>query len=124
MATEYKNKANFLSVIGGINVSIDTNEVTSILADNPTATKTQGFSAVVSGSQQTYTATINNTNILPLLAVIFTDIIPAGMSLVTGSFKLNGTVVTPVVVGQTITYTIATVPASGSATIEFKALVA
>lgn len=124
MATTYSNAASVLSLIGGINVTINSNGVVATLADTLTAVKSQAFDLVVSGTVQTYTVVISSTNLVPILLATFTDIIPTGMSLVTGTFKVNGVVTVPVVVGQTITYIIPSIPAGGSVTITFNVLVA
>lgn len=78
---------------------------------------------VQSGDTITYTVNITNNTGLPILASIFTDTLPVGTTYVVGSFKVNGSITAPIVVGNLLTYTIVSIAASATVALEFKALV-
>lgn len=106
MATEFVNKATGSFSISGTNYNVESNIVTAELLLSITMVKSQSLLIVNSGDTQTYTIVITNPNIFTVDNFAFSDIIPAGMSYVTGTFKINGTVVTPTISGNTISRTI------------------
>lgn len=121
MATNFTNQASIKAIIGGIDKTITSNEVISTLATDLSITKSQQADLISQG--QKYTCQITNPNPLPVLLVLFTDTIPAGMSFVTGSFKVNNVVTIPALTGQVLTYTIPTIAANATVTVEFSVLV-
>lgn len=89
----------------------------------PTILKTVDKPLASIGEVLTYTVTIVNLGLTAMTNLPFTDVLPAGVTYVDGSFKLNGGTVIPTLTGSTLTYTIASIAALGTATIQFQATV-
>lgn len=115
----YKNKAEVKITLAGNTKTIVSNEVEALLLIDPTVVKSQLLSIVALGSEQEYTIVITNTNLSILSNIVFKDAIPSGMSYVSGSFKVNGSSVTPTVSSNEITYNLPSL-AIGATTITFK----
>lgn len=113
---------NTASVLIGT-VETASNTVTTLLNLPPTLVKTVDLLTAVIGDTLTYTVVITNLNLAALSNIAFTDIIPTGCEYVPGSFKLNGSAVTPTIAGQTLTYTLASLAALGVATFSFQGTV-
>lgn len=99
---------------------INSNTVSTVLLLAPTIIKAVDKLTASIGDTLTYTITITNVSLNPLTNLPFTDIIPAGASYVTGSFKVNGADVTPTLTNNTLTYTIPNIPSLGTSTIQFQ----
>lgn len=99
-----------------------TAQATALLASEPTVTKTVTPTTAVTGTVLSYTVTITNTDTDPLIDIEFTDTLPAGVTYDTGSFHVNGTVQTPTVTGNVITYIIPSL-AVGANTVTLSATV-
>lgn len=112
MATLFTNKATSNATVLGQTVTFESNEVTSELFDNASVTllKTQSSLLVVSGGKLTYTVTITNLSIAPITNFNFLDTIPVGLTYAPGTFTVGGVSQTPTVVGQDLSYTIASLP--------------
>lgn len=85
----------------------------------PTLVKSANITDVMVGGFVTYTLVIANPNIAALQNVILTDTLPAGLSFVTGSLKVNG--VTSPSASLTNGVAIGSVPAKGQVTVSFLA---
>lgn len=102
---------------------VSSNTVSTLLLLAPTLLKTVDKLTASIRDTLTYTVTVTNLGLSPLANLPFTDILPAGSAYVTDSFKVNGTSATPTITGNTLTYTIPTVAALGTATVQFQATV-
>lgn len=89
----------------------------------PTILKTVSSPLASIGDVLTYTVAVANLGLTAMSSLPFTDVLPEGVTYVDGSFTLNGGTVTPTLTGQTLTYTIASIAALGTATITFQATV-
>lgn len=96
--------------------------VTNLLLP-PTILKTVSSALASIGDVLTYTVAVANLGLTAMSSLPFTDVLPHGVTYVDGSFTLNGGTVTPTINGQTLTYTIASIAALGTATITFRATV-
>lgn len=103
--------------------TINSNTVSTLLLVAPTLLKAVDKLTASIGETLTYTVTITNVGLSALTNLPFTDIIPAGSTYVTDSFKLNGSTASPVVTGGTLTYTIPTIAALGTAALQFQVTV-
>ena len=99
---------------------INSNTVETLLLLAPTITKTVDKLTANVGDKLVYTITVSNVSLSPVTNIPFTDIIAAGATYVTDSFKVNSTAATPTINGQTLSYTIASIAALGTATIQFQ----
>lgn len=99
---------------------IQSNTVSTVLLLAPTLLKAVDKLTASIGETLTYTVTITNAGLSPLTDLPFTDVIPAGGSFVTGSFKVNGAAATPTLTNNTLTYTIPTIAALGTAAVQFQ----
>lgn len=88
-----------------------TGPVYTLTPPAPTLNKTASAAAAVVGDVVTFTVTATNPYTAPLSNVVVSDILPTGMSYSTHVVTLGSVVVA----GQDITWTIPTLPASGSA---------
>lgn len=119
------------SIINFNGLDITSNVVTTTLADLLAPLVVKAVSPVTSilepaetGDTLTYTVTIQNINPLaPITNLLFTDVLPAGVTYVAGSFEVNGTPATATIVGQTLTYTIPNIAALTTVTITFEVTV-
>lgn len=103
--------------------TINSNPVSTVLLLAPTIVKAVDKPAASIGDTLTYTVTITNVGASAITSLPFTDPLPAGSSFTTGSFKVNGAAATPTLSGNTLSYTIPTIAALGSAVITFQASV-
>lgn len=110
---------NTASVTYGGN-TINSNTVSTILLLAPTILKAVDKLTANIGDTLTYTVTITNLGLSAITNLPFTDAVPAGGAFVAGSFTVNGTAATPTVTGSTLTYTIPSIAALGTATIQFQ----
>ncbi|MDO8447624.1 MAG: LamG-like jellyroll fold domain-containing protein [Rhodoferax sp.] len=86
---------------------------TTLPPQPPTLTKTASSASVVVGDVMTFTVVLDNPSAAALNSVTVSDILPAGMSYGTHVASLG----TLNVVGQTLTWSIPSVPVGGSATL-------
>ena len=113
---------NAASITYGGN-TITSNTATTLLLLAPTIAKAVDKPTAGIGDTLTYTLTITNLALSALTNLPLTDTIPQGAAYQTDSFKVNGTAAAPTVTGNTLTYTIPTVPAAGTAVVTFQVLV-
>lgn len=102
---------------------VNSNAATTLLLLPPTILKAVDKPVASIGETITYTVTITNVAINALTNLPFTDVVPAGATYVTDSFKVNGSAVTPTLANNTLTYTIPSIPSLGIATIVFQATI-
>ncbi len=114
--------SNTASITYGGNTITSTPAVTALLLA-PTIVKLVDKATASIGDTLTYTVTVTNLATTAITSLPFSDTVPAGATYVSGSFKVNGTAATPTVTGSTLTYTIPTVPALGTAIVVFQATV-
>lgn len=100
--------------------TISSNTVSTILLLAPTILKAVDKLTANIGDTLTYTVTITNLGLSAITNLPFTDVVPAGGTFVTGSFTVNGTAATPTVTGGTLTYTIPSIAALGTAAVQFQ----
>lgn len=100
---------------------VSSNTVTTALLLAPTVLKAVDKLTASIGDTLTYTVTITNLGLSSLTNLPFSDSLPAGTTFVTGSFTANGTAATPALSGNTLSYTIPTIAALGSASLQFQA---
>lgn len=103
--------------------TINSNTVTTLLLLPPTIFKTVDKLSANIGDTLTYTVTIKNISMSPISDLPFLDALPDGASYVTDSFAVNGSPTTPAISGNTLSYTIPSIPASGTAIVTFQVLV-
>ena len=99
--------------------TINSNTTETLLLIAPTITKTVSSPTASIGDILTYTVTLTSLSLLTISNLVFTDIIPAGASYVANSFTVNAVTATPVVTGNTLTYTIPTILGLAIAVISF-----
>lgn len=100
--------------------TIDSNSVSTLLLLPPAVVKVVDKVIASIGETLTYTVTVTNVALGPLTDIPFTDTIPNGATYVSDSFKVNGAAVTPILTGNTLTYTIPNIAALGIASIQFQ----
>lgn len=100
--------------------TINSNMVETLLLLNPTLLKAVDKLTAMVGDTLNYTVTVTNPGLSALSNLPFSDTLPAGGTYVASSFKVNGTAATPTVTGSTLTYTIPTIAALGTAVITFQ----
>lgn len=100
--------------------TISSNTVSTILLLAPTILKAVDKLTANIGDTLTYTVTITNLGLSAITNLPFTDAVPAGSTFVAGSFTVNGTAATPTVTGSTLTYTIPSIAALGTAAVQFQ----
>lgn len=110
---------NTASVSYGGN-TINSNAVSTALLLAPTILKAVDKLTANIGDTLTYTVTISNLGLSPLTNLPFTDNLPAGATFTTGSFTVNGAAATPTLTSNTLTYTIPSIAALGSAVLQFQ----
>lgn len=113
---QLKNQANV--IFNGVTVL--SNLVSTALSLPPTLLKAVDKLIANIGDTLTYTVTITNLNINPINNLDFADVLPDGCTFVNGSFNVNGTVATPSVTNNTLTYVIPQIAALGTAAITFQ----
>lgn len=99
---------------------VNSNSVSTVLLLAPTIVKAVDKLTASIGDTLTYTVTITNLALNPLNNLPFTDNLPAGTTFVTGSFTVNSAAATPTLTSNTLTYTIPTVAALGTAVLQFQ----
>lgn len=99
---------------------INSNSVSTVLLLAPTLLKSVDKLTASIGDTLTYTITVTNVGLNTLTNLPFTDVVPTGTTFVTGSFAVNGTAATPTVTNNTLTYTIPSIAALGTANIQFQ----
>ena len=99
---------------------INSNTVSTLLLLAPTIVKAVDKATASIGDKLTYTVTITNLSLSALTNLPFTDTLPAGVTYVTDSFTVNSTKATPTVTSSTLTYTIPSIAAGATATIQFQ----
>lgn len=100
--------------------TINSNTVSTLLLLAPTLVKSVDKLTANIGDTLTYTLTVTNLSLSALTNLPLSDTIPAGASYLADSFKVNGTAATPTVTNSTLTYTIPSIPASGTALVTFQ----
>ena len=100
--------------------SILSNTVSTLLSLPPTVAKAVDKLSASIGETLTYTVTITNVSLTALSDLPFTDTLPQGCAYLTDTFKVNDVSAVPTVAGSTLSYTIPSVPAAGSAVIPFR----
>lgn len=100
---------------------INSNTVSTVLLLAPTIVKAVDKLTASIGDTLTYTVTVTNVALNALSNLPFSDTLPAGTTFVTGTFTVNGSAATPTVTSSTLTYTIPTIPALGTAVLQFQA---
>lgn len=100
--------------------SILSNTVSTLLSLPPTVAKAVDKLSASIGETLTYTVTITNVSLTALSDLPFTDTLPQGCTYLTDTFKVNDVSAVPTVAGSTLSYTIPSVPAAGSAVITFQ----
>lgn len=110
---------NTASVSYGGN-AINSNAVSTALLLAPTLLKAVDKLTANIGDTLTYTVTISNLGLSPMTNLPFTDNLPAGTTFIAGSFTVNSAAATPVLTNNTLTYTIPSIPALGSAVLQFQ----
>ena len=101
-------------------VTVNSNTVSTLLLLPPTIIKAVDKLSAKIGDTLTYTVTVSNISLSALNNLPFTDTLPVGCSYVVDSFTVNGSKVSPTVSGNSIKYTIPSVPVAGSAVIIFQ----
>ena len=110
---------NTASITYGGN-TITSNSVSTLLLLAPDILKAVDKLTASIGDTLTYTVTITNVALSAVTNLPFTDVVPAGGTFVTGSFTVNGTAATPTLTAGTLTYTIPSIAALGTATVQFQ----
>ena len=103
--------------------TINSNPVSTVLLLAPTILKAVDKPAASIGDDLTYTVTTTNVGASAITNLPFTDALPVGSTYETGTFQLNGAAVTPTLTGNTLTYTIPSIAALGTAILTFRAKV-
>ena len=114
--------SNTASINYGGNTITSLPAVTALLLP-PTIAKVVDKATASIGDTLNYTITVTNLGTAAITNLPLSDKVPAGASYVSGSFKVNGTAATPTVTDSTLTYTIPSIPALGTATVVFQATV-
>ena len=121
--TTLKNKASF--VIPSVGTT-NSNEVIATVLQFNVIKKQNSVTTpinVQTGDTVTYTVEITNPTTSAISNISFSDTIPTGMTYITGSFKVNSSVVSPTITGQVLSYNLTSLNASATTTIEFKVTV-
>lgn len=116
-------KNSFTVSYGGVDTH--SNEVTiKVNGIRPKPKKSSSTSETMVGDTFTYTLEVKNPSTTTAMAsVIVKDILDPQNIFVVGSAKLNGSAIVPTIVSTTLSFTIPTIPANGTATITFDATV-
>lgn len=99
---------------------VNSNTVSTVLLLAPTVLKAVDKLTASIGDTLTYTVTITNVGLSQLTNLPFTDVLPNGSTFVTGSFTVNGSAATPTLTTNTLTYTIPSIAALGTASVQFQ----
>lgn len=114
------NKLENIASLSYGGTTINSNPVDTLLLLAPTIVKTVDKLTASIGDTLTYTIVITNVGLSPIDKLPLTDVLPAGSTFVSGSFTVNGTVATPTLTANTLTYTIPSIDALGVTTITFQ----
>lgn len=117
------NKLDNSSSIAYNGNRIESLPVETLLLVLPTITKTVDKRIASINDILTYTATITNVGLTTITNIPFTDVLPTGCEFITGSFKENGSQVTPELKESTLHYTIPSISALGVVTLTFQVTV-
>lgn len=101
-------------------LKINSNTVSTVLLLAPTVLKAVDKLTASIGDTLTYTVTITNVGLSQLTNLPFTDVLPNGSTFVAGSFTVNGSAATPTLTTNTLTYTIPSIAALGTASVQFQ----
>lgn len=103
---DFSNEASATFTVGLLPVTKLTNTVLSVSAtDDFTLTKEQSQTVLFPDTIQEYTITGENQTGVGVTVFTLVDVIPAGLSYIVGSFKVDGVVTAPTtVIGNTLTY--------------------
>jgi uncharacterized repeat protein (TIGR01451 family) len=93
---------------------------TTLILVLPTIVKNVDKAVANIGDDLTYTVTITNIGLVAMTAIPFSDTVPPGAEYIDGTFKLNGSTVTPTIMDRTLSYTIPNISALGIATVDFQ----
>lgn len=102
---------------------MNSNTVSTLLLLAPLVTMAVDKLTANIGEFLSYTITITNVSLSTYTNILFTDVIANGATYVVDSFKVNGAAATPLVNGQTLSYTIANIAALGVVSIHFQSKV-
>lgn len=100
--------------------TITSNAVDTLLLLAPTILKAVDKLTASLNDTLTYTVTITNLGLSAITNLPFTDVLPTGSTYVSASFTANGAAATPSVASNTLTYTIPTIAALGTAVLQFQ----
>ena len=100
--------------------TVTSNTASTLLLLAPTVVKTVDKLSANIGDTLTYTVTVTNVSLSSITNLPFTDALPLGSSYMADSFAVNGSAATPTVTGNTLTYTIPSIPAAGAAVLTFQ----
>lgn len=103
--------------------TIESLPVETLLLVLPTITKTVDKRIASINDILTYTATITNVGLTTITNIPFKDVLPVGSEFITGSFKENGSQVTPELKDSTLYYIIPSISALGVVTLTFQVTV-
>ncbi len=106
-------------------ITYDGNTITSLPTETlllvlPTILKTVDKPIASIGEDLNYTITVANLGLTTISDIDFSDAIPEGSTYVEGSFKVDGSPVTPTVESDTISYTIPSIGILGNKVITFQ----
>lgn len=99
---------------------IKSNSTATLLLLAPTVVKSVDKAIASIGETLTYTVVITNLGLNTITNLPFSDTIAAGSSYVTSSFTLNNSEAAPTLSADILTYTIPSIPALGTATLQFQ----
>ncbi len=99
---------------------VNSNSVETLLLLAPTVLKVVDKLTASLGEALTYTVTVTNVGLTEIIDLPFTDILPAGTIYVEDSFTVNSSAATPDLTGNTLTYTVPSIAALGTAVIGFQ----
>ena len=100
--------------------TVTSNTASTLLLLAPTVAKTVDKLSANIGDTLTYTVTVTNVSLSSVTSLPFTDALPQGSEYVADSFQVNGSAATPTVNSNTLTYTIPSIPAAGTAVLTFQ----
>lgn len=113
---------NLASVVYDGN-TIDSNPVETDLLLAPLITKAVDQNTASIGDVLTYTVTLTNDGLVAITDLPLTDALPVGSTYVVDSFTVNGTPATPVLTGNTLTYTIPTLAPTADTVVAYQVTV-
>ncbi len=114
------NKIENVASIDYNGTTINSLPAETLLLVLPTILKIVDKAVADIGDTLTYTITVGNVGLTSITNLPFSDEIPEGAEYIDGSFKVNGSTVTPTFSNDTLTYTISSVPPLGVTTIQFQ----